>query len=80
MSEKEKLLAVATAEEWDWFLNDGADFHSPRNNNFNIPERCGDMASRLSWICPGMFFQHTPRTDFMDIAIARLEAAGVFDD
>lgn len=80
-SEKERLLAVATPEEWDCVINHAADYHALLNRHMlpKIPDRYNEIAKAYSNLFGG-FTGTTPGYALVESAIARLTRAGIWED
>jgi hypothetical protein len=91
--EKKWLLAVATPEEWDKWLNKMADMYSPRlydinMNNIDVCLFCAtfdrdcDLHQDAAELVDVFFFRRywsIPREDKIDEVIAKLNELGLWD-
>lgn len=84
MNQKEKLLAAATPEEWDWWLDCTTYRYwaSPvitREEEFST--KTSDRLKKLrSVLFPRSRFSSLTAPDFPIRALARLEAAGIWEE
>lgn len=78
MSDRDRLLAVATPEEWDCLMTFCADYLVvPYTFRPNVPEKYRRMDKVFGEVL-GRFDINITSKECTDEAIARLERAGVF--